>query len=90
MITVHTTQVCSLAATAGKPEPCPEGACPFWEPGGAALGERCAVENLGVAADADLAQWLLEIRERLATASSDEEERAMRSVFHHLLNDSSE
>jgi len=84
------TRLCSLAATVGKPEACAEAACPFWDPGGAALGGRCAVEHLGVVADAALAQWLLEIRERLAVASSEEEERAIRSAFHHLLNDSSE
>jgi hypothetical protein len=86
----QTARLCSLSATVGNPEACPEGACPFWEPGGAALGGRCAVEHLGLTADAALATWLLEIRERLADASSAEEERAMRSVFHHLLNDASE
>jgi hypothetical protein len=90
MTAEQTTRLCSLASTVGKPQACPEGACPFWEPGGAAVGGRCAVEHLGVAADAALAQWLLEIRDRLAVSSSEEEERAMRSVFHHLLNDLSE
>jgi hypothetical protein len=90
MTTTQKTRLCSLASAAGKAEACPEGACPFWEPGGAALDARCAVEHLGVVANAPLAQWLLEIRERLAAASSEEEEHAMRTVFHHLLNDSSE
>jgi hypothetical protein len=81
---------CTLEAVVGKAEACPEERCPFWEPGGAALGGRCAVEKLGLSADAPLATWLLEIREKLAAASSDEEERAMRAVFHQLLNDSSE
>jgi hypothetical protein len=81
---------CSLAAAVGEYEACPEEACPFWEPGGVALGGRCAVEQLGVAADAALARWLLEIRKKLAATSSESEERAMRGVFHHLLNDSSE
>ena len=90
MVTEQPTRLCSLDAAVGKREACPGDACPFWEPGGAALGGRCAVEELGVVADAALATWLLEIREGLAAASSDEEERAMHSVFHHLLNDSSE
>jgi hypothetical protein len=81
---------CSLKAVVGKAEACPGERCPFWEPGGAALGGRCAVEQLGLSADVPLATWLLEIREKLAAASSDEEERAMRGVFHQLLNDSSE
>jgi hypothetical protein len=88
--TKETKRLCSLTTTVGNPEACPEGACPFWEPGGAALSGRCAVEHLGVVADEALAEWLLEIRERLTAASSDEEERAMRSVFHHLLNDSND
>jgi len=82
--------MCSLEAAVGRAEACPEGACPFWEPGGAVLNGRCAVEELGVPADADLAAWLLEIREKLGAASSKEEEHAMRSVFHQLLNDSDE
>jgi hypothetical protein len=88
--TKQTTPLCSLVTTVGKPEACPEGACPFWEPGGAALGGRCAVEELGALPDVALATWLLEIRESLEAASSEEEEHAMRSAFRHLLNDSSE
>ena len=84
------TRLCSLEAAVGEAEACPQDSCPFWEPGGAALGGRCAVEGLGVEADAALAAWLLEIRERLTAASSEEEERAMRGAFHHLLNESSE
>ena len=86
----HTTPLCSLEAAVGRLEACPQGACPFWEPGGAALDGRCAFEQLDVPADAGLATWLLEIRERLEAAGSEDEERAMRSVFHHLLNDSAE
>jgi hypothetical protein len=81
---------CSLAAAVGKSEACPEEACPFWEPGGAALQGRCAFERLGLSADAELASWLLEIRERLGAVSSAEEERALRGVFHHLLNEADE
>jgi hypothetical protein len=90
MTATHTTRLCSLEAAVGRSQACPEDACPFWEPGGAVLGGRCALEHLDVADDAPTASWLLEIRERLAAASSEDEERAMRGVFHHLLNDSSE
>jgi hypothetical protein len=86
----QTTRLCTLETAVGKTEACPEGACPFWEPGGAALGGRCAIEAFGVASDAEVAAWLLEIREKLAVASSEENEHVMRSVFHQLLNDSSE
>jgi hypothetical protein len=86
----QTTRLCMLEAAIGKAEACPEEACPFWEPGGAALRGRCAFEEVGVVPDPALATWLLEIREKLADVSSDDEEHVMRSVFHHLLNDSSE
>ena len=90
MTTQQTPRLCSLEAAVGKHESCPEDACPFWEPGGAALGGRCAFEEVGVVPDATLATWLLEIRGRLEDASSAEEEHAMRATFHHLLNDSPE
>jgi hypothetical protein len=90
--TEQTTRLCSLEAVIGKTEACPEDACPFWEPGGAALGGRCAFEQLGLEADAGLATWLLEIRERLATASTPEDPAIaeVRSLFRHLLSDSAE
>ncbi len=90
MATQQRTRLCSLDAAVGKAEACPEEACPFWEPGGAVLGGRCAFEQLGLSADAGLAAWLLEIHARLESASSAEDEQAARRVFRHLLNDSSE
>jgi hypothetical protein len=86
----HTTRLCSLEAAVGKLETCPEDACPFWEPGGAALSGRCAFEQLDVAADAALATWLLEIRGRLDSAESTVAAAEARSLFSHLLNDSAE
>jgi hypothetical protein len=85
-----TTRLCSLEATVGRLEACPEGTCPFWEPGGAVLDGRCAFEELDVTADAALAGWLLEIRERLASAESTVAADAARSLFSHLLNESAE
>ncbi|HEY7421979.1 MAG TPA: hypothetical protein VH541_08205 [Gaiellaceae bacterium] len=90
MATERTTRLCSLEAAVGRLEACPESGCPFWEPGGAALGGRCAFEGLAVEADAPLAAWLLEIRERLASAESTAAADAARSLFSHLLNDSAE
>ena len=83
-------RLCTLEKAVGKNELCPEGACPFWEPGGAALAERCAFEELDVAADAPLATWLLEIRERLASAESTAAKDEAHSLFSHLLNESAE
>ena len=85
-----TTRLCTLEATVGRSEACPEDACPFWEPGGAALGGRCAFEELDITADAALAGWLLEIRERLDSAESTVDADAVRSLFGHLLNESAE
>ncbi|HEU5215703.1 MAG TPA: hypothetical protein VFU30_09205 [Gaiellaceae bacterium] len=90
MAGTQTTRLCSLEAAVGKTEACAADACPFWEPGGAALGGRCAFDEVGIVPNAALATWLLEIRGRLASASSEDEERAMRAVFHHLLNESAE
>jgi hypothetical protein len=90
MTTSQTTRLCSLEAAVGRTGACPEDTCPFWEPGGAALGGRCALEHLDVKHDRATARWLLELRQRLTTAGSEDEERAMRGAFHHLLNDSSE
>ena len=86
----HTTRLCSLEAAVGRLEACPEGGCPFWEPGGAALAGRCAFEELDIEADAALATWLLEIRQRLASAESTAVTDEARSLFSHLLNDSAE
>ena len=83
-------RLCTLEKAVGKTEACPEGACPFWEPGGAALVGRCAFEELDVAADALLATWLLEIRGRLASAESTAAKDEAHSLFSHLLNESAE
>jgi hypothetical protein len=88
MAITNTTRLCSLEATVGNAKACPEGACPFWEPGGAALDARCAFEQLAGTADEGLATWLLEIREKLDSARSRPEEEEVRRLFGHLLKDS--
>jgi hypothetical protein len=90
MAVERTTRLCSLESAVGKLEACPEGGCPFWEPGGAVLGGRCAFEELDVEADAALATWLLVIRERLASAESSAAADEARTLFSHLLNGSAE
>jgi hypothetical protein len=86
----QTTRLCTLEAAVGKAGACPEKRCPFWEPGGAALGGRCAVEDLGLVADVPLATYLHELRAKLETASSEDEQQARRSAFHQLLSSTSE
>ena len=90
MAITHIKRLCTLEATVGRSEACPEDGCPFWEPGGAALDGRCAFEELGISADARLATWLLEIRERLDSARSTADADEVRRLFGHLLNDSAE
>ena len=90
MSTTQTTRLCRLEGTVGKAGACPEERCPFWEPGGAVLRGRCAVEELGLVADVPLATYLLELREKLEAASSEDEQHAMRSAFHQLLSTTSE
>ena len=82
--------LCRLEAAVGKAGACPEERCPFWEPGGAVLHGRCAVEELGVVADIPLATYLLELREKLEAASNEHEQHVMRSAFHQLLSTTSE
>lgn len=90
MATKQTTRLCSLEAAVGETGACSGKRCPFWEPGGVAHDGRCAVEELGLVADVPLASYLLELRVKLEAATSEDEQRAMRRAFHHLLNESSE
>jgi hypothetical protein len=90
MTSTQTTRRCSLEGAVGKTAACSEGACPFWEPGGAALGGRCAFDQLDITDDAALASWLLEIREQLASTESAVAADAAHRLFSHLLNESAE
>jgi hypothetical protein len=69
-------RLCRIKLTLGDVEPCPEGACPFWEGGGALIDEDCGLERRGIDLDRpDLAAYLVELRARLEQAR-DESERA--------------
>jgi hypothetical protein len=77
-----TPRFCRIAAAVGRDEACPERACPFWEPGGAALDGRCAVDRLELDARADVAAWLLRLRATLEAAESVEDaDRARRELY---------
>jgi hypothetical protein len=80
------TKLCKLQYAVGRVEECPEAACPFWEPGGAALEGRCAVERLDLADRPEVASWLLRIRKQLESAGSQAEEDQARRLFYRLLS----
>jgi hypothetical protein len=78
--------LCKLQYALGRVERCPEDRCPFWEPGGAALAGRCAIERLDLAERPEVADWLIRLRRQLETAKSKGEESEARSLFYRLLN----
>ena len=79
---------CKLQEAVGRIERCPGGPCPFWEPGGAVLEGRCAVECLDVNGRPEFAAWLLRIRKRLEAASTREQEIQARRLFYRLVDTS--
>jgi hypothetical protein len=62
-------RLCRLQQTVGVEEDCPEGRCPFWEPGGAVLQGRCAIDHLDLVRRPELASWLLSLRLKLEAVS---------------------
>jgi hypothetical protein len=63
------TKKCTLRLATGVIEACRSERCAFWEPGGAVVEGGCLIERLGVdVRRADLAEYLLETRERLEQA----------------------
>ena len=84
------TTLCALEQTAGLSVVCPEGTCPFWEPGGAVLQGRCAFERLDLSRWPEVASELLQIRHVLEPPTSGEAEREARHRFHRLLNETDE
>ena len=84
------TRLCSLEEAVGRTVRCGEGACAFWEPGGAVLHGRCAFERLDFRGRTEMAEELLRIRALLQSAQSTDAERAVRHLYHRLLNESGE
>jgi hypothetical protein len=80
-------RLCGLERLRGRSEACPEAACPFWEPGGAVLEGGCVFARVGLPDNPKFAEWLLEIRRKLASASTPEEESDARHLYHRLLNE---
>lgn len=81
-----TTRTCRIRRALGQAEPCPEGACPFWEPGGAVLDAGCGLERRGIDLDrADLAAYLDGLRRELELARDTSEREAARRAFAELV-----
>jgi hypothetical protein len=80
-----TETLCRMKLTLGEVEACPQGACPFWEHGGAVLGSGCGLERLHLELDrSDLAVYFDELRRALEAARDDAERQAARSAFAAL------
>lgn len=60
----------------------------MWEPGGAALGGRCALEQVDLEGRPDFAAWLLNLRETLESSAQQAESDEARRLFYRLLNES--
>jgi hypothetical protein len=83
-------KTCTLRLVAqDRAEPCPRERCAFWEPGGAVVEGNCLVERFGVdVRRPDLAEYLLETRERLEQARDlAEAEEAHREFSRRLGRD---
>ena len=82
-------RLCVLEQAArGEATVCPESECPFWEPGGAVLAGRCALDEVDLAGRADVARELLCVRERLRTLRADEREKHLLLLYRRLLKTS--
>lgn len=80
-----TETLCRMRLTLGEVEACPQGACPFWEHGGAVLGSGCGLERLHLELDrSDLAAYFDGLRRALETARDDTERKAARQAFAAL------
>lgn len=77
---------CTLRLATGVLEACPGAQCAFWEPGGAVVEGGCLIERLGVdVRQADLAEYLVETRQRLEQARDMSEAEAAHREFSHRI-----
>jgi hypothetical protein len=80
------TKLCRMKLTLGEVEACPEGACPFWETGGALIDDGCGLERLGLDLERpDLAAYLLDLRAKLEQARSVREREEAQRAFAELV-----
>lgn len=79
-------KLCRIKLTLDVVEACPEGACPFWEHGGAVVESRCGLERLELDLDRpDLAEYLAQLRAHLESARDEHERRQAREAFAGLV-----
>ena len=77
---------CTLRLALGVIEACPRERCAFWEPGGAVVEGGCLIERLGVdVRQADLAEYLVETRQRFEQARDRSETEAAHREFSHRI-----
>ena len=80
-----TRSLCRIKTALDDVEMCPEGACPFWEHGGAVVESGCGLERLPIELDRpDMAEYLLGLRQALETARDEQERAAARAMFAAL------
>jgi hypothetical protein len=77
---------CTLRLATGVVEFCPQQRCAFWEEGGAVVEGGCVIERLGPEVRRpDVADYLVEVRERLDKARDrSEAEVAHREVARRI------
>jgi hypothetical protein len=85
-VTYDSMRLCRIKLTLDEVEACPQGACPFWEHGGAVLESGCGLERLHIELDrADLAAYLVELRGTLEAARDEREREAARQALAGLV-----
>ena len=81
-----TERLCRIKLAVDEVEACPQGACPFWEHGGAVVESGCGLERLQLELDRpDLAEYLVGLRHLLETARDGREREAARQAFAGLV-----
>ena len=78
--------LCRIKLAHDELELCSEGACPFWEAGGAVLEAGCGLERLHLDLDRpDFAEYLVELRRTLESARDASERNEARLAFSGLV-----
>jgi hypothetical protein len=77
---------CTLRLATGVVEFCPQQRCAFWEEGGAVVEGGCVIERLGPdVRKPEVADYLVDLRERLDRARDRSEAEAAHREFAHRI-----